>query len=114
MTTMAKKAAGGKGKVGRIVNWLMPPRGRKHGVLKLGKVYPRKGEVSEAYYAELLEADYGIGVRITKLVPTGDTYAVNIHPVTGEHSCECKGWLGHGHCHHVEGLLALYNAGRWF
>jgi hypothetical protein len=29
-----------------------------------------------------------------------------------ECSCECLGWLAHGHCRHVLGLLALVREGK--
>jgi hypothetical protein len=41
----------------------------------------------------------------------GNLYHVRVGSAE-ECSCECKGFLVHGHCRHVEGLLALVRAGK--
>jgi hypothetical protein len=112
-TTTRAKANGRAKRNPRLVNWLL--KGEGYGTIKIGEIFPRKGEVSHAYYVQALEADFGIGCHMVKLTPDSeDTYSVNYHPVSGEKICDCKGHLAHGHCRHADALEALVNAGRWF
>jgi hypothetical protein len=41
-----------------------------------------------------------------------EPYHVNLGDAENPPSCECKGFLRHGHCRHIEGLTALTNASR--
>jgi hypothetical protein len=56
-----------------------------------------------------LPADFGGGFAVEKITD-GTTYHVNLDGERG--TCECKGFLHHAHCKHVEGLAALIAAGR--
>lgn len=57
----------------------------------------------EKYAAQQVEGEENVYHVLLDLAPEGD------HP---SHSCECKGFLAHGHCKHLESLLALHRAGR--
>jgi hypothetical protein len=48
----------------------------------------------------------------SKRIVDGETYHVCLDPAGGRHSCECRGFLRHGHCKHVEALWALRAAGQ--
>jgi|SRR5579883_3014805 len=54
------------------------------------------------------------GFRLAKLAggtdPDAGSYDVLVSPEDG-HSCECKGWLRHGHCCHVDAVLDLVATG---
>jgi hypothetical protein len=94
-------------KLARSVRLVIRPLGRSPGILRLtvGK------DVAE-YYLFAIPADFGIGFRVVKigLHVTEGEYAVNIDGPT--RSCECKGYLRHGHCKHADGIAALIAAGR--
>jgi hypothetical protein len=69
------------------------------------------------YYLEQIPADYGLGFHVEKFgteqvegEPT--EYDVHIDTERGHHSCTCKGNTYHGHCKHVEAVLALIAAGK--
>jgi hypothetical protein len=90
-----------------------------HNVLLL-----RIGRESTVYSFKQLPADFGIGAELTKREPVldddrrlveireGETYHVLVNPADGRHSCECLGFLRHGHCKHVECLAALVAKGK--
>ncbi len=63
------------------------------------------------YFLTLLPADFGRGFKVEKigLHATEPGYAVNIDGA--KRSCECKGFLHHGHCKHADGLAALVAVG---
>jgi hypothetical protein len=71
------------------------------------------------YYVEALPCDFGLAFRFTKLehqVEEGmqDHYDVRLDP-RGHHSCECLGFLRHGHktvCKHVAACVALVASGK--
>src|SRR5262249_34496752 len=67
------------------------------------------GKETTAYFLQRLTSDFGPAFKLTKK-DTGDSYDVNLSPE--KPSCECKGFLRWQHCKHVEGLLALQQAGR--
>ncbi|MBY0525070.1 MAG: hypothetical protein K2R98_16820 [Gemmataceae bacterium] len=58
-----------------------------------------------------------IGYELEKLTPalteTGESYhvVIDVGPHR-QHSCECLGFLRHGHCKHVDGIMALRVAPR--
>jgi len=65
-----------------------------------------------AYYA-IREIPCEIGGRgfAVHRLGLGTLYHVRVGEAD-DCSCECKGWLRHGHCKHVQGLLALTAAGK--
>jgi hypothetical protein len=74
------------------------------------------GTETDRYFLEELPSDDGRGFSLTRLAtekePESVTSHVNLYPASGHHGCECKGFLRHGHCKHVESLVALDKAGR--
>jgi hypothetical protein len=67
------------------------------------------GGKSQDYFLCPLAADFGAAYLLEK-IGGEEAYHVNLN---GEQSsCECKGFLAHGHCKHRDGLAALAAAGR--
>src|SRR5579884_2706988 len=65
------------------------------------------------YKLEDIGADRGRGFRLTKAHGApgeAGEYDVNLDGQFS--SCECKGFLRHNHCRHIESLTALTNAGK--
>jgi hypothetical protein len=67
---------------------------------------------SADYFLTLIPADFGRGFQVEKigLHENEPPYHVNIDGA--KRTCECKGFLRHGHCKHSDGLAALIAAGR--
>jgi hypothetical protein len=74
------------------------------------------GKSRTAYYMEPLASDFGRAFRLTKFGATpGTDEAASAYEVCLDSpgsDCGCKGYLRHGRCKHVEGLLALVAAGK--
>jgi hypothetical protein len=68
------------------------------------------GKSTIDYSLERIPSDFGTAFRLTKILGDHDSYAVNIDG--DKRTCECKGYLKHGHCKHGDALTALLNAGR--
>jgi hypothetical protein len=67
-----------------------------------------QAEQVDAYFLEPIPADHGRGLLLHK--HDGTSYAVLLAGTDSE--CDCKGFESHGHCKHVESLLALQQRGR--
>jgi hypothetical protein len=74
-----------------------------------------------SYLLACLPSDFGEGFRLSKLMdegdgpaPIGEVYDVLLNDrYHGWHySCECLGFLRHGHCKHGDSLTELRKAGR--
>jgi hypothetical protein len=62
------------------------------------------------YHLTAVPSDFGRAFRLEKLSSDGEgDYHVLLHGP--ETSCECLGFLRHGHCKHAESLMALAEAG---
>jgi hypothetical protein len=64
-----------------------------------------------------LPADRGAGglrpgFKVEKVGPEADGAAYHVNIDGDRRTCECKGYLRHGHCKHGDGLAALLAAGR--
>jgi len=72
------------------------------------------GKQSATYAVTPLASDFGRAFRLEKGTEggTGQTYHTNLDLDTGRHSCECNGFLHHGHGKHADGPAALIAAGR--
>jgi hypothetical protein len=74
------------------------------------------GTSRTAYYLQPLPSDFGRAFRLTKFAGTPGTdkeaaaYEVCLDGPGSQ--CSCKGYLRHGRCKHVAGLLALVAAGK--
>jgi hypothetical protein len=78
------------------------------------------GKERQPYDVRLLDSDYGVAYRLIKheLVqqPEGFyeleiTACYDVLLCGTESTCECKGFLKHRHCKHVEGLTVLRQRG---
>jgi hypothetical protein len=67
------------------------------------------GSKSNDYFLTPVAADFGKGFLLEK-IGAEESYHVNLNDERS--SCECKGFLAHGHCKHRDGLAALAAAGR--
>jgi hypothetical protein len=74
-------------------------------ILVLRTVRPRAGDLVDIYTLEPFAANGGRGLFLGKQDGSGQSYSVFL---SGPDSlCDCKGFASHGHCKHVESLLAL-------
>src|SRR5688500_2883114 len=87
-----------------------------HAVLQAGALRIVAEGNADVYFLQRNVCDFGTPFRVEKWRPAKlddpagceDPYDVC---VAGEDStCECKGFLRHGHCRHVEALTALIRA----
>ncbi len=70
------------------------------------------GKQADDYLIRRLPSDFGTAFAVEKVAdPDGHSYAVCLNG-NGTGTCECLGYLRHGHCKHVEGLAALVRAGK--
>jgi hypothetical protein len=104
--TIAPKQRRPRQKPQRSIRLCIRPLGRSPGVIRL-----TVGTAAADYYVFCLPADFGIAFRVVKIgLHEEGEYAVNID---GEkRSCECKGFLHHGHCKHADGIAALIARGQ--
>ncbi len=91
----------------RHVRLCIRPEGTSTGVMRI-----TVGEERADYFLTALPADFGHGFQVEKigLHENEPPYHVNID--ADRKTCECKGFLRHGHCKHSDGLAALIAAGR--
>src|SRR5262245_13545560 len=67
------------------------------------------GKLTVEYFVYPIASDWGRAFRLDKLANPDEQYHVNLD---GEQSsCECLGWLRHGHCKHRDGLQVLVDKG---
>ena len=95
-------------KPARSIRLLSAPTADRPGLVRI-----TSGKLSTLYRLALVPADFGAGFELTKCLMVeiepgmweardGETYAVNLAD-----SCECKGFLKHGRCKHLDGLRTL-------
>ena len=65
-------------------------------------------EQLDSYTLESIASDHGRGLLLHKA--DGTSYAVRLSGP--DSTCDCKGHVAHGHCKHVESLLALQERGK--
>jgi hypothetical protein len=93
-------------KPARFARLCINPEGTAPGIVRL-----TVGNAGADYFLTELPADFGRGFLVEKVGIDRD--AAKYHVNIGEQrSCECKGFLHHGHCKHADGLAALIAAGR--
>jgi hypothetical protein len=84
-------------------------------LLTSGLVRIAVGHKADLYTLQRVEVDFGVGFRVCKADANGaenaDPYHVHFDPETGD-SCDCRGFIRHGHCKHRDGLAALIAAGK--
>lgn len=66
-----------------------------------------------SYWVELLPTDFGTGLRFVKSLDRteGDPENYDVLLGGGNYSCECKGFLRHGHCKHGLAARKIIDAG---
>jgi hypothetical protein len=75
-------------------------------------LYIAVGKAAAHYFVRPLPADFGSAYEVRKIGLAGFEPAYHVNLNGPDSSCECKGFLHHRHCKHVEGLAALRSAGR--
>jgi hypothetical protein len=104
-TPPASKPRRPRPKPANPVNLLIAPTATMPGIVRI----QLDGQTWTDYNLAPIHADYGRAFRLVKLLGPHDRYDVLLN---GEHStCECLGFLHHGHCKHVGGLYALCEKG---
>jgi hypothetical protein len=95
----------------RFVRLLLPTNDAgQNGLLRIAERRGRKVQVDE-YLFDRIPADFGTAFLVEKK-DAGPEHRYHVN-LDGEHgTCECKGFLSHNHCRHVESLRALTAAGR--
>jgi hypothetical protein len=69
------------------------------------------GKAEDTYHVTPLAADFGAAFEVAKVSDPGQpVYHVNLDG--DRSSCDCPGFLHHGHCKHAAGLAALKRAGK--
>ena len=91
-------------KPARSVRQCVKPHEQGLGVLRL-----TVGGEETDYLLTPLASDFGKGFLLEK-IGAEETYHVNVEG--DRKTCECKGYLRHSHCKHVDGLAALLAAGQ--
>jgi hypothetical protein len=90
----------------RSIRLVQLPEGVKPGLVEI-----TVGKETVTYWLLPAPSDFGRAFTLDKFAADGgERYAVNLNG--RESLCECKGFLGHGHCKHVEGLQALVSRGK--
>ncbi len=73
------------------------------------------GKEDHVYLLHPIEADFGLGFELEKLDEAHELATVEVYHVNlagQESTCTCPGHSYHGHCKHVDGLLALDAQGK--
>jgi hypothetical protein len=101
----------------RSVFLVFPPIEKSAGVFQVTERTPKTEKVTDYLFTPIPCDWNGLGYRVEKLgtEPSDGPYTVCLDAergLDGQHSCECKGHLAHGHCVHVSALLALHQSGQ--
>ena len=91
----------------RFVRLCVRPEGASPGVVRI-----TVGKEHADYFLTLIPADFGRGFKVEKIGLHENEPPYHVHLDGENRSCECKGFLRHGHCKHSDGLAALVAAGR--
>jgi hypothetical protein len=105
MATPTRKDRKPRTKPARFIRLIIPPTLTMAGIVKI-----IVGKSATDYNLERLPSDFGTAFRLTKILGDHESYAVNIDG--DKRTCECKGYLKHGHCKHGDGLAKLQEKGR--
>src|SRR4051812_30288856 len=77
-----------------------------------GAVAIAMGRTEATYLVTPIPSDFGRAFRLEKLVHFGEASTYDVL-LDGERStCECRGFMHHRHCKHVDTLCELVAAGR--
>lgn len=65
------------------------------------------------YHLEAIASDFGKAFQMTKFHSCGgDGAAYGVCIQDGADLCECRGFLAHGHCRHIDSLRDLIGRGE--
>ena len=91
----------------RFVRLMVSPAVDGTGVIRL-----TVAKKAADYFLTLIPTDFGRGFKVEKIGLHATESGCHIN-IDGEaRSCECKGFVRHGHCKHADGIAALLAAGR--
>jgi hypothetical protein len=76
----------------------------------LGIVQIAVGKEQADYFLTLIPAEFGKGFKVEKIGLHANDPAYHVNIDGDKRSCECKGFLRHGHCKHADGLAELVAA----
>ena len=100
-------ARAGQRKPERGIRLEVRPEGDCPGIVRI-----TVGNQYADYFLTPMPSDFGRAFKVEKigLQVNDPPYHVNID--ADKRTCECKGFLRHGHCKHADGIAALIAAGR--
>src|SRR5262245_9874965 len=103
------KAPRQRRKPARFCKIVPNPSGFGYDVLVIRQPRPKSSDQVDYYTVEAFPSHMGErGIELTKA--DGTVYHVNLSGT--DSTCDCKGFVAHGHCKHVESLLALQQRGK--
>src|SRR5215468_5216630 len=107
--TTATRPARQRKKPVRFCKIVHNPFGYGYDVLVIRQPRPKSADRADYYAVEAFPSHMGErGIELTKR--DGTVYHVNLSGT--DSTCDCKGFESHGHCKHVESLLALQQRGK--
>jgi len=107
--TTTKPAPRQRKKPVRFCKIVHNPSGYGYDVLVIRQPRPKSVDLVDYYAVEAFPSYMGErGIELTKR--DGTVYHVNLSG--SDSTCDCKGFTSHGHCKHVESLLALQQRGK--
>jgi hypothetical protein len=96
-------------------------RARGQGILRIKLKHSETREETDLYFVHPLATDFGgLAFRLERYDLPGQGHDAGVHVAYDVHlaqqgtpgSCECKGFLRHHHCKHIDALQALAASGR--
>ena len=94
-------------KPARSIRLCIRPDGAAPGIIRL-----TVGKATADYFITIIPADFGQGFLVEKFGIDRDTAKYHVNIEADKKTCECKGFLRHGHCKHADGLAALIARGQ--
>ncbi len=91
----------------RFARLCIRPEGTAPGIVRL-----TVGQEGADYFLTIIPAEFGRGFLVEKVGIDRDTAKYHVNIDADKKTCECKGFLRHGHCKHADGLAALIAAGK--
>src|SRR5262249_3178628 len=91
----------------RFVQLCIRPEGTAPGIVRI-----RVGKENADYFLTAIATDCGRGFFVEKVGIDRDSAKYHVNIDGEKRTCECKGFLRHGHCKHADGLAALIARGH--
>jgi hypothetical protein len=70
------------------------------------------GKETDFYFVDKVPSDFGTAFKLEKCNYDGNDTTYHTLLDGQRSSCECKGYLRHHHCKHIDGLTALVQLGK--